>query len=79
MLDYILKYSKKPELIELTIYYYNRYIESGKKKTLPYLTEIWCEELYTKFTKASTKYSVEEMIKIIDLSRSIEKRIEIEK
>jgi len=38
MINYILKYEKKPELIEMIIFYYNRYVESGKRTTLPYLT-----------------------------------------
>jgi hypothetical protein len=41
LLNYIEKYKKKPEVIELILFYYNRIIEGGKKTTLPFLTESW--------------------------------------
>lgn len=53
LVNYIEKYHKKPELVELIIFYYNRVIEGGKKTTLPFLTELWSKELLEKFLKAA--------------------------
>lgn len=57
LLNYVLKYEKKPNFIELVIFYYNRYVVSGKKNTLPYLTELWTEELCEKFLMAAKDYT----------------------
>jgi hypothetical protein len=79
LLNYVLKYEKKPELVELIIFYLNRYVESGKKGTLPYLAEIWSEELCTKFLKAAEAYSIEETLAVLKKSQPIEERMKIEK
>lgn len=79
LLNYVLKYEKKPEVVELIIFYLNRYIESGKKTTLPYLTEVWGEELCNKFLKAAEGYTAEKCIEVINKSQPIEERIKIEK
>ena len=39
MENYVLKYQKLPEFIELLLFYHNRYVESGKAPTLPFLTK----------------------------------------
>ena len=78
MLNYIEKYSKRPEFIELVLFYYNRLIEAGKKTTLPFLTEIWSQELAEKFIKASEDKSVQEILALVEKSRPIETRIKME-
>ena len=78
LLNYIEKYSKRPEFIELVLFYYNRLIEAGKKTTLPFLTEIWSQELAEKFIKASEDKSVQEILALVEKSRPIETRIKME-
>ena len=79
MINFIEKYEKKPEPIEMMIFYYNRIVESGKKKTLPFLTQIWTEELCMKFLKAAETYNIQQTLEVIKKSQSIENRIKIEK
>ena len=79
MINYIEKYEKKPEPIEMMIFYYNRIVEGGKKKTLPFLTEIWTKELCEKFLKAAEAYNIQQTLEVIKKSQSIENRIKIEK
>ena len=62
LINYIQKYEKKPELIELIIFYYNRIIEGGKKNTLPFLTQTWSEELCEKFLKSAEGYNIQETL-----------------
>lgn len=76
--NYVIKYEKLPEVIELILFYYNRYVEAGKKETLPYLTEYWTAELAGKFNKAAEGKTVQEVLKIVELTRPIDKRIQIE-
>ena len=36
--EFVLKYKKRPNREELAVFYYNRYVEAGKRSTLPFLT-----------------------------------------
>jgi len=45
----VLKYKKRPTKEELAVFYYNRYVEAGKKNTLPYLTEKWIGEFLVSY------------------------------
>ena len=71
MENYVLKYEKLPEYVELLLFYHNRYIESGKAPTLPFLTVLWTRELAQKFNKAAGEREVGAIIKIIEASRPV--------
>lgn len=45
---------------------------------MPFLTEIWSQELVEKFVKAAEAKSVQEIIVLIEKSRPIETRIKME-
>lgn len=47
--EFLIKHKKKPSKTELAIFYYNRYVEAGKKNTLPFLTEKWIAELLASY------------------------------
>ena len=76
--NYIQKYEKRPEYAELLLFYFNRYVEAGKQTTLPFLSEMWTRELSEKFNKASEGLEVPKILEIVDKTRPILKRIEIE-
>jgi DNA-binding transcriptional regulator YbjK len=44
-----IKYKTKPNKDELAIFYYNRYVEAGKKTTLPHLTEQWINDFLAAY------------------------------
>ena len=79
LINFIEKYEKKPEVIELAIFYYNRFVEAGKKKTLPHLTEQWTHQLWTKFVKAAEGYTDKQILEVLKKSQPIEARMTIEK
>jgi hypothetical protein len=47
--EFIIKYEKKPTQAEIAIFYYNRYVESGKKGTLPFLTQKWIQDFLEQY------------------------------
>ena len=75
---YIAKYEKMPEYAELLVFYYNRYVEADKCTTLPFLTQSWTRELSEKFNKAAEGKSVAQVIQLLNLTRPILKREQIE-
>lgn len=75
---YVNKYEKFPEYNELALFYYNRYVEAGKCKTLPHLTKFWTNELMGKFNKAAEGKSIEDVIKLLAVTRNIIQREIIE-
>lgn len=77
--EFILKYKKKPSSSELAVFYYNRYVEAGKRATLPFLTEQWIEQLLASHEAAYPEgASVKEIIAMIKESRTLEKRAQLE-
>lgn len=56
--SYVLKYKKLPEVDELIAFYYNRYVESGKMETLPYMVRFWAEGLSERFNKVAKRYEI---------------------
>lgn len=42
--NYVIKYEKQPNNVELILFYFNRYIEAGKVTTLPFLTASWAQD-----------------------------------
>lgn len=77
MLNFIEKYESRPTYLELILFYYNRYVEGGKKSTLPFLVEKWTHEVADKFNQASEGMEIKEIIEIIISSRPIPTRMEI--
>lgn len=71
--EFVLKHERLPNYDELLIFYFNRYIESGKYSTLPYLTKQWTQDiiddhkevLYTK------KFDYDMYKKTIEASRPV--------
>lgn len=47
--DFIVKHKKQPTADELAVFYYNRYVESGKKATLPFLTQVWINDFLSQY------------------------------
>ena len=50
MEEFILKYKRQPNEAELALFYYNRYIGSGKKATLPFETGKWVKQLLEAYS-----------------------------
>lgn len=75
----MLKYEKLPEVDELMLFYHNRYVESGKMKTLPYLVKFWAEGLSKKFNEVAHRYEIFEIVAILNRTRRIGDRKEVEK
>lgn len=71
-----MKYKKLPNKDELLIFYYNRYVVSKKKTTLPKLTQHWSVlfiEEYTKVLKENN-ITIEAALEILQKSRPREIR-----
>jgi hypothetical protein len=61
------------------VFYYNRYVCAGKRKTLPSLTEAWIDELLSRYEAVFPEgASIKEIIATIKESRCSEKRALIE-
>jgi hypothetical protein len=73
----VLKYEKRPKFVELLLFYYNRYVEAGKQTTLPFMSETWTHGFSEKFNKASEGMEIPTIVKLIESTRPIEKRIQI--
>lgn len=73
---FIEKHKKFPTKDELILFYYNRYVMADKCKTLPYLIDRWSEEIVGEHNKVfkETKFSVEQVISLLEKSRPIEIR-----
>ena len=48
--DFLVKYKKLPTHDELILFYYNRMVMSGKKPTLPFLTNSWTEQIISEYS-----------------------------
>lgn len=79
--EFLRKYNKVPNRDELITFYYNRYIVSKKKSTLPYLIDFWANDLIQEYSKALEDYklTVAEAIVLLDKSMPRAKRLELEK
>ena len=75
---FIAKHERLPVYHELLIFYFNRYVEADKTTTLPYLSEQWTHELVEKFNKAAEGRTVPEIIQLLNLSRPVIKREQME-
>lgn len=74
-----MKHKKQPTKDELAIFYYNRYVESGKKATLPHLTERWIEDLLASYAPVFQEgYSMPKIIAALKESRDPKRRAEME-
>jgi hypothetical protein len=73
--EFILKHKKKPTRSEIAVFYYNRYVESAKKATLPFQTQLWIEQLLAQFEAAYPEGAeIKDIISCIRESRTVEKR-----
>ena len=71
----MLKHKKLPTRDELAVFYYNRYVESGKIKTLPFLTEQWIDQLLQRYSAVfPAETDIKEVIGTLKQSRAIEHR-----
>jgi hypothetical protein len=75
----VLKYEKLPQVDELLVFYYNRYVESGKMATLPYMVRFWAEGLAERFNKVASRYEMMEIVSILNRTRRIGYRRDVEK
>jgi hypothetical protein len=74
-----MKHKKRPTHDEIAVFYYNRYVEAGKRSTLPFLTESWIDGLLKEYELVFPEnLSIKEIICLLKESRVIEKRREIE-
>ena len=75
-----MKYKKRPSKDELAIFYYNRYVEAGKRGTLPFQTAKWVSELLKSYDKSvfSKEVDIKEVITTLKVSRNLERRVELE-
>ena len=76
--EFLLKHKKKPSRGELAVFYYNRYVEAGKRSTLPALTQVWIEQLLGSYEPVFEESSIPEIVAIIKESRNVEKRAQLE-
>ncbi len=74
MEEFIIKHKKIPNHHEIAVFYYNRYVESGKRKTLPYLTNAWINDLLNKYQIAFKDLTIQEIISSLKESRALTKR-----
>lgn len=56
-----------PTKDELILFYYNRYVVTKKKGTLPFLTEQWAERVVAEYTKvmAENNITIESALKLL--------------
>jgi hypothetical protein len=76
--EFLLKHKKKPSRHELAVFYYNRYVEAGKRSTLPALTESWIAQLLQSYYPVFEECSIPEIVATIKESRTLEKRALLE-
>ena len=71
--EFIIKYKTRPNKEELAIFYYNRYIEAGKKNTLPHLTEQWINDFLVAYEPIFEKKTIPEIVESLKASAKKEK------
>lgn len=75
----IAKHEKFPTFEELITFYYNRFIEAGKCKTLPYLVEKFTKDALENYKPLFENRDIKEIKKIFEEYMPILHRIEAEK
>lgn len=81
MEEFLIKYKRLPNnKEELITFYYNRYVIGGKKDTLPFLTEIWADEMVEEYTRVLevNKITIEQALQILEQSRPRLTRVALE-
>ncbi len=73
--EFVYKYEYLPNSDELIIFYYNRYVEANKCKTLPFLIEIWTKNTIEQYRPHFEKMEIKEILRILEEFRSIDKRV----
>ena len=63
-IGFVEKHEKFPNADELITFYYNRYIEANKCKTLPFLTERWAKDVIEVYRPFFEKLDVKKIIEI---------------
>ena len=76
--SYVMKHKKLSTYLELAKYLNNKYVESKKFETLPYLTEKWVQNLISQCAPIYEKLKIQKIIQILNKSRNIEARIKME-
>jgi hypothetical protein len=67
-----------PTVDELILFYYNRYVESGKIQTLPLMVEKWAKNLIESYQPHFDTSSIKIIKKVFNEYREVEKRIKVE-
>ena len=77
--EFLLRYKWLPTPEELSVFYYNRYVEAGKVSTLPFQTEQWARQLLESY-RAVVKPEADmgEVVAALKASKGRERRQELE-
>lgn len=76
--QFVFKYDKMPTVDELVVFLYNRYVEAGKCKTLPFQVLGWVEQLIEEYRPQFESVSVKKAKRVLNESRTISKRMKLE-
>jgi hypothetical protein len=76
--EFLFKYEKVPNVDELVLFLYNRYVESKKYKTLPFKVREWAESLIEEYKPHMESLGAKEAKRVFNGSRVIAKRIKME-
>ncbi len=76
--EFVFKYEKLPSVDELMVFLYNREVETGKCKTLPFKLREWAEELINEYKPHFDSLSVKKVKRVFNESRAMDKRIKLE-
>lgn len=77
--EFIMKYRKRPTADELAIFYYNRYVEAGKRGTLPHQTGAWVPQLLKSYGPVfSEGHDIKKIVAALKESRNVDRRVELE-
>ena len=79
MEQFIMKYKKQPTRDELAIFYYNRYVVTDGRVTLPFLTEKWIDQLLVAYRVVFVEgFEIKNIVAALKESRVVERRVELE-
>jgi hypothetical protein len=76
--EFLFKYEKVPNVDELVLFLYNRYVESKKYKTLPFKVREWAESLIEEYKPHMESLGAKKAKRVFNGSRVIAKRIKME-
>lgn len=71
---FVFKYEKLPTVDELILFYYNRIVESGKCKTLPYMVAKWAKQLIEDYQHYFNSSNIKKIKTVFNEFREVEKR-----